>query len=249
MAPPHLKLSFILPVLNEAQLIASQLQRLQQYRSQGHEIVVVDGGSTDGTPELALQLADQVLACLPGRSVQMNAGAAAASGEALIFLHADTELPDHADGLIQRALATPGSDWGWFAVSLRNRTWPYRLIAACMNVRARLTFVCTGDQTLFVTRELFARIGGFPAIPLMEDVAISKALRRKSTPNWIEQPVIASSRRWEQRGLLRTILLMWGLRLAYVGGISPVRLHRLYYQAAPDARQKPASAEQPHSLD
>lgn len=223
-------LSFIVPVLNEGPLIAGQLQRLQAFREAGHEVIVVDGGSSDGTAELAQPLADQVLATTPGRSAQMNQGAAAASGEVFVFVHSDTQLPDQADDLVQQALAQPdASAWGWFAVRLSNPAWPYRIIAACMNLRTRLTFVCTGDQALFVTRALFDKVGGFPPLALMEDVAISKLLRRKSTPTWINTPVIASSRRWEQRGIVQTTLLMWWLRLLYFCGVSPARLQRLYY--------------------
>lgn len=229
-------ISFILPVLNESALIVSQLERLQAYREQGHEVVVVDGGSRDNTPQLAADLADQVLVSGPGRSLQMNAGAASAKGAVLVFLHTDTELPAHADALVTGAIAAPESDWGWFKLRLSNPAWPYRVIAVCMNLRARLTFVCTGDQTLFVTRELFDRIGGFPPLPLMEDVAISKLLRRKSTPHWIQRPVTASSRRWEQRGILRTVLLMWWLRLLFFCGVNPVRLLQMYYPAVSNSK-------------
>lgn len=239
--PPNPSLSFIVPVLNESALIRIQLERLQEYRDRGHEVVVVDGGSSDGTRELAAGLADQILASVPGRALQMNAGAAAATGDILVFLHIDTELPAHADALITRALATPESDWGWFNLRLGNRALPYRIIAACMNLRTRLTFVATGDQTLFVTRELFAQIDGFPVQPLMEDVAISKRLRRKSTPNWINRPVVSSSRRWEQQGLVRSVFLMWWLRLLYFGGVSPERLHNLYYPSMPPSSSPPDS--------
>lgn len=227
------KLSFILPTLNEASVVKNQLARLQVYRDVGHEVILVDGGSSDNTAQLATSLVDQLLVTAPGRSLQMNAGAALATGEVLVFLHADTELPQQAAALITDAAAAPESDWGWFNVRLSNSGLPYQIIAACMNLRARLTFVCTGDQTLFVTRDLFNRVGGFPSIPLMEDVAVSKLLRRKSTPNWITQPVIASSRRWEQHGILRTVLLMWWLRLLYFIGVSPARLQSIYYPAMP----------------
>jgi len=221
-------------VLNEAPLIEQQLQRLQGYRDSGHEVLVVDGGSEDDTVALAAALADQVVTSAPGRSRQMNRGAELASGELLVFLHTDTQLPEGADRLMQKAVAAAGCHWGWFAIHLSNRALPYRIISLFMNLRARLTFVATGDQTLFVTRELFTRVGGFPDIELMEDVAICKLLRRKSTPNWVSQPAITSSRRWEQRGLLQTVGLMWWLRLLYFVGVSPAQLRRMYYPPADD---------------
>ncbi len=223
------QLSIILPVLNEADLIIEQLQSLQDYRRAGHEVLVVDGGSNDATAELAASLADRVLRSAAGRSLQMNAGAAAAHGDVLLFLHADTRLPTGAVRLITNALARDPIGWGWFPVQLDNPAWPYRIIERCMNLRTRLTFVCTGDQALFVRRALFERIGGFPPIPLMEDVAISKLLRRKSSPGWIPRPVRAASRRWESQGIVRTIVLMWWLRLQYFLGVSPERLVRRYY--------------------
>jgi len=236
------RISFILPVLNEAALIEAQLQRLQTYRECGHEVVVVDGGSTDGTPALALKLADTVLSAAPGRSLQMNAGAAVASGDLLVFLHVDAQLPEAADRLLLAALAVPGSQWGWFSVHLSNPALPFRIIAACMNLRTQLSFVCTGDQALFVSKQLFTQIGGFPPLPLMEDVAICKRLRRKSTPHWITRPVLASSRRWEQQGLVRTVVLMWWLRLLYFCGVSPTRLQQMYYPAAVKPLTKSASS-------
>lgn len=226
------KISFILPVRNESSLIASQLMRLQDYRAAGHEVIVVDGGSDDGTAELAAPLADKVLHNAPGRSGQMNAGAAAASGDVLLFLHVDTQLPARADERVQRALASKDSEWGWFRVQLSHPGLVYRVIATCMNWRTRLTFVCTGDQAMFVTTGLFRQIGGFPELALMEDVAVCKLLRRKSTPNWIQAPAVTSARRWQQRGVVHTVLLMWWLRLLYFAGVSPDYLLRLYYPKA-----------------
>lgn len=227
------KLSFILPTLNEANVVQEQLMRLQLFREAGHEVILVDGGSSDGTVRLATGLVDQLLVTAPGRSLQMNAGAASATGELLVFLHVDTELPADAAVLITRAIAAPEFEWGWFCVRLGNSKLPFKIIAACMNLRARLTFVCTGDQAMFVTRQLFNRVGGFPRVPLMEDVAVSKLLRRKSTPNWITRPVIASSRRWERHGIVRTVVLMWWLRLLYFMGVNPARLLSMYYTKVP----------------
>ncbi len=227
------KLSFILPTLNEASVVKNQLARLQLYREAGHEVILVDGGSCDTTVQLAAGFVDQLLVTAPGRSLQMNAGAARATGDLLVFLHVDTELPQDAAALITQAMAVPESGWGWFCVRLSNSRLPFKIIASCMNLRAQLTFVCTGDQTMFVKRDLFNRVGGFPQLPLMEDVAVSKLLRRKSTPNWITQPVIASSRRWERQGILHTVLLMWWLRLLYFLGVNPARLLSMYYPAMP----------------
>ncbi len=220
-----------MPVLNEAAGIVVQLQSLQADRQLGHELIVVDGGSTDDSVALAEPLADAVIKAEPGRSAQMNRGAALASGEILLFLHVDTALPESACELIEGNSATSELRWGWFPVRLSNPGPAYRLIAACMNLRARVTRVSTGDQALFVSRELFRKVGGYPAIPLMEDVAITKALRRCARPLIIDKQVTSSSRRWEQKGIVRTILLMWKLRLLYFLGVSPLKLVSQYYQA------------------
>lgn len=223
------RLSLIIPVLNEGKTLNSFLLRLQTYRSRGHEIILVDGGSSDGSLALGDGLVDRQLRSPPGRARQMNRGAAAATGELLLFLHADTELPAEADCLINHGLADCGRDWGWFDARLDNRAPAYRLIGSLMSLRARLTRVATGDQALFVRRSLFESLGGFPDIPLMEDIAISKRLRQQGKPLVLASPVVTSSRHWRRRGLLRTVLLMWSLRLQYFLGVSPERLHRRYY--------------------
>ncbi len=190
---------------------------------------MVDGKSSDDTLAQVGELADQVLSCKPGRSQQMNSGASAAKGSVLLFLHADTVLPEHADELIFSALQEKDSLWGWFDVRLSSKRFSYALVAVLMNLRSRLTSVCTGDQALFVQRELFQRVEGFPAIELMEDVAISKLLRRYSRAARPQGAAVASSRRWEEKGLLVTIWLMWKLRLLYFLGIKPSRLAKMYY--------------------
>ena len=224
-----MKLSLILPVLNESARIVQQLQRLQCLRERGHEILVIDGGSHNDTAELAAVHADRVETWTASRSGQMNRGAEIASGELLLFLHVDTVLPDHADQLIDSACQASQRQWGWFDVRLSNSSFPYRLISRMMNWRARLTSICTGDQAMFVAKDLFHRLGGYPAIPLMEDIAMSKSLRRTGKPICIGSFVVTSSRRWEQYGLLNTVLLMWRLRLLYLVGVSPARLAKQYY--------------------
>lgn len=231
MPRPLLKISFILPVLNEASIIAARLQRLQVYRQHGHEIVVVDGGSDDNTPELAESLADTVESTATGRSRQMNRGAELASGDLLLFLHIDTMLPDSVDRLLDARVRAGERQWGWFDVRLSNLKISYRIIARAMNLRARITSVCTGDQAMFVTSELFQRVGGFPKLPLMEDVAMSKLLRRQTRPVCIDNFAITSSRRWENHGVLKTIVFMWQLRLLYFLGVSPKRLVKRYYRS------------------
>jgi rSAM/selenodomain-associated transferase 2/rSAM/selenodomain-associated transferase 1 len=229
VSQPLLKVSFILPVLNEAHLIVNQLQRLQCYRDSGHEIIVVDGGSYDGTPGLATPLADLMLQTGPGRSLQMNAGANYANGNLLLFLHADTCLPGKVDKLLEQRIAQAKSPWGWFDIRLSNTAFVYRLIGRAMTLRSRLTGVCTGDQALFVDTELWGRVGGFAAVPLMEDVEISKRLRRHAKPLCISEQAVTSSRRWQDKGVFRTIFLMWWLRLLYFLGVNPDYLVKQYY--------------------
>ena len=223
------KLSIILPVLNEAALIGTALTALQHVRLRGAELLVVDGGSSDDTVQLAAALADRVVVARSGRAQQMNRGAEMASGDILLFLHLDSELPEGAMDFIEQHCGSSANHWGWFDVRLSHPGYAYRVIAKFMNFRARLSRVCTGDQALFLSRPLFEQVGGFPELPLMEDVAMSKRLRQLSPPTVCKQPVIASSRRWEEKGLLNTVLLMWKLRLLYFFGVSPDRLATLYY--------------------
>jgi rSAM/selenodomain-associated transferase 2 len=217
------RLSIIVPVLNEAGILAQALAALAPLRARGHEVIVVDGGSTDGTPALAAGHADRVLQAPRGRARQMNAGAAAASGEALLFLHADTRLPALADEWVFQSLATHA--WGRFDVRIEGRSPLLRVIAWFMNARSRLTGIATGDQAIFVRRAAFR---GFPDIALMEDVAFSRAMRRLGAPAAPRARVTTSGRRWERDGILRTAVLMWRLRLAYWLGAKPDELARRY---------------------
>ncbi|MDH5300702.1 MAG: TIGR04283 family arsenosugar biosynthesis glycosyltransferase [Gammaproteobacteria bacterium] len=229
MAAPsisEIKISVVIPVLNEQVGIVAHLQRLQLLRQRGHEVIVVDGGSDDQTVALASPLADCVLQVGRGRARQMNAGAASASGDVLLFLHADTTLPEQVESELMCALRTHG--WGRFDVRLSGSAWVLRLVERMMNWRSRLTGVATGDQAMFVRRPLFVGVRGFPEIPLMEDVALSKTLRRYARPWCSRLRVVTSSRRWEQNGPWRTIWLMWRLRLAYFLGVSPQELAKRY---------------------
>ncbi|MDP1925224.1 MAG: TIGR04283 family arsenosugar biosynthesis glycosyltransferase [Thiobacillus sp.] len=223
-------LSIIVPTLNEAQHIVSALTRLEPLREHGIEIIVADGGSTDGTPALAAPLADQVLAAPLGRARQMNVGAARANGLALLFLHADTRLPDDALRAVDRALNR--HRWGRFNVRFESRRPLLWLVARMMNLRSRLTGIATGDQALFVTRAAFESVGGFPEQPLMEDIELSRRLKKLGAPACLKIPVVTSARRWEEHGTWHTIVLMWRLRWAYWRGAEPAQLAQHYNRPA-----------------
>lgn len=222
------RISIIIPTLNEAGGIEQTLRPLQPLRARGHQVIVADGGSGDETIVLARPLADSVGISAPGRARQQNAGAKAAEGDVLLFLHADTLLPPDADRLVLDGLAASGRCWGRFDVRLSGRHPLLRVVERMMNLRSRATGIATGDQAIFVRRDWFRRAGGFPSIPLMEDVALSKTLRRMGPPLCLREPATTSSRRWEERGIVRTILLMWRLRAAYALGADPARLADRY---------------------
>ena len=218
-------LSVIVPVLDEAACIEATLAPL---RARGCEVIVVDGGSRDATKALAAPWADRVIDSPRGRAAQMNAGARAARGDTLLFLHADTLLPGNASDAIRAGLGRSRRAWGRFDVDISGAGPLLKLVAIMMNARSRLTGIATGDQAMFMRRDAFDAVGGFPEIPLMEDIALSKALKRRSAPLCLRERVVTSGRRWERRGTLRTILLMWRLRLAYALGADPRRLARRY---------------------
>jgi len=217
------RLSIVVPVLNEEAGIAAALDALSPLRARGHEVIVVDGASEDATAALAAPRCDRLLSAPRGRALQMNAGARAAGGDALVFLHADTRLPERADELILTAVAS--ASWGRFDVAIDSPRAALKLVACAMNLRSRLTGIATGDQAIFVRREAFP---GFPEIPLMEDIAFSRAMKRRARPVCLREKVATSPRRWEARGVVRTIALMWRLRLLYALGIAPQRLAREY---------------------
>jgi rSAM/selenodomain-associated transferase 2 len=220
------RLTIVVPVLNEAAIIVAALRALAPLRARGAEIIVADGGSRDGTVLLAEPLADRIITVRRGRGAPMNAGAALGTGDTLLFLHADTTLPDNADRLIDEALACRA--WGRFDLRIAGSHPLFTVIARMINWRSRLTGIATGDQAIFVSRKAFEAVGGFPDLPLMEDIAISRRLKRLCRPFCVATPAITSGRRWEQNGLIRTILLMWRLRLSYYLGVEPALLAELY---------------------
>ncbi|MDE2277604.1 MAG: TIGR04283 family arsenosugar biosynthesis glycosyltransferase [Burkholderiales bacterium] len=216
-------LCIVVPVLDEGDTLAARLQALQGLRRRGARLVVVDGGSQDDTLAIARAHADLALRAPRGRASQMNAGAAACPADVLLFLHADTTLPDDADRLVRYATLGPFT-WGRFDVRIDSPRPMLRLVSHLMNLRSRWTGIATGDQAIFVRLDLFDRVGGFPDLPLMEDIAMSRLLKRHGPPACLPQRVVTSPRRWERHGVWRTILLMWRLRAAYFFGADPGQL-------------------------
>ena len=227
-----MKLSVIMPVLDEAATITAALESLATYRHRGVEVIVVDGGSSDGTLERARPFCDRAIQAPRGRAAQMNAGAAIAQGDVLLFLHADTQLPADADAIVTDGLSASRKTWGRFDIRIDGGA-RLGMIGGMMNLRSRLTGIATGDQAIFVRREAFEQIGGYPAIELMEDVALSTRLRQTGRPLCLRATVTTSGRRWRKHGVLHTILLMWRLRLAYYFGAAPASLARRYGYAPP----------------
>lgn len=225
ICPP---VSIVVPMLNECQVLPQLLEHLQPYRRADCEVLFVDGGSRDGSAELARRAGFAVASSPPGRARQMNAGARLVHRELLLFLHADTRLPAGADTLVREALSDEVRTWGFFQVQIAGRSRVLCLVAFLMNHRSRLTGIATGDQAIFVRRSIFERVGGFPEQPLMEDIELSKRLKRTARPVCVGVRATTSGRRWESRGVLRTIVLMWALRLAYWLGVRPEILARRY---------------------
>ena len=221
-----MRVSVVIPALNEAGVIARTLGQVRQ--AGAWEIVVVDGGSDDGTAECARPYVDQLVSAPRGRARQMNAGARAANGETLLFLHADTLPPARFSALIAHALADPEVVGGRFDVSVDAPGWPFRLIGGLMNIRSRLTGIATGDQGIFVRRAVFETIGGYPEWDIMEDLEFSHQLKRAGKIACLRARVKTSARRWQKHGVTKTILLMWGLRLCHFLGVSPTALKAFY---------------------
>ncbi|WP_445398299.1 TIGR04283 family arsenosugar biosynthesis glycosyltransferase [Zobellella sp. An-6] len=217
--------SIIMPVLNEAAILPRTLAALPPGGGQA-EVILVDGGSTDESAALARRAGVRVVTSAPGRARQMNAGAAEARGELLLFLHADTRLPPGVLSTVEQALSR--RHWGRFDITISGRHPLLKLVAALVNLRSRLTGIATGDQAIFVRRSSFERIGGFPDQPLMEDIELSKRLKRLGRPACLRHKAHTSGRRWESRGLFRTIWLMWRLRFAYWRGADPALLAKAY---------------------
>ncbi|MGA8515409.1 MAG: TIGR04283 family arsenosugar biosynthesis glycosyltransferase [Burkholderiaceae bacterium] len=220
-------ISVVIPVLNERAHLQEAMDQLAPFVRQGGQALVVDGGSTDGTPALASQLGFTVIRSGPGRARQMNAGAHHATGDALLFLHIDTRLPDGWQQQIAASLQSAHA-WGRFDVRISGRARMLKVVACMMNGRSRMTGIATGDQAMFMTRTAFNQVGGFPDQPLMEDIEISKRLLRLSRPACLHDKVTTSGRRWESRGVWTTIFLMWRLRFAYWRGHSASLLAKAY---------------------
>ena len=221
------QLSVIIPTLNESRTITMTLIALQPLRRGGHEVILVDGGSSDDTVALAEGLVDQILYSEKGRAKQMNIGVRHCWGDTLLFLHADTLLPDDAIPRISKALSS--HKWGRFDLRLSGRNYLLRIIERMINWRSCLSGIATGDQAIFLSKSLFLQIGAYAEIPLMEDIEISKRLKSHGRPACVHSPVLTSSRRWEQNGIIKTVLLMWRLRWAYYRGVSAEQLVREYY--------------------
>lgn len=219
--------SIIVPVLNEAAVLAEFLEQFVAWRGRGDEVIVVDGGSRDASRDIVEPNCDQVISAQRGRASQLNAGAQVAHGRILWFVHADTKISPTARNALIGACAQANA-WGRFDVGIDDRSVIFRAIEASMNMRSRMTGIATGDQGIFVRRELFDAVGGFRPIALMEDIELSKSLRERAKPYCLGRLLTTSSRRWRERGVLKTVLTMWGLRLAWFAGVAPERLARIY---------------------
>ncbi len=219
--------TIIIPTLNEEAEIQACLMQLQELREQGAEVIVADGGSVDKTPRLIDGMCDQFISARQGRAAQMNAAALQAKGKIMFFLHVDTRLPEKFSELIT-SIEAETLCWGRFDVQLSGQHWSFRMIETMMNLRSRLTGIATGDQLIFMSKKLYREVGGFPEIELMEDIAMSRSLKKICLPLCLRQKVLTSSRRWERHGIISTIIKMWWLRFSYFIGIDPGTLARQY---------------------
>ena len=222
----RMNISVIIPVLNEEKTIAPILDGLKQLAP--YEIIVVDGGSDDGTREICARSGVKILSSTRGRARQMNLGAKEARGDVLLFLHADTRLPGSALSDIAEALSDTRYVGGRFDIELDGKHWMLKVIGRLISYRSRISKVGTGDQAIFVRREIFERMGGYPEMPFMEDIAFCRTLKSLGKIACLRSRVITSARRWENDGVWRTILRMWILKLFYLAGVSPSHLKRFY---------------------
>ncbi len=222
------KLSIIIPILNEQVFLANHHEILKSLLSDGHEILVIDGGSTDNSVDIAKAIGCKTLKTKTSRGFQLHVGAKHSKNELLLFLHADTLLPTNAAELIYHALTPVNKHWGRFNVRFSNQNLIFQIIAWFMNKRSYLSGIATGDQAIFVKRKSYFSCGGFPDFPIMEDIEISKRLKKIAYPVCIPNEAIASSRKWENQGVIITILKMWSLRLMFFFGVPTEKLAKLY---------------------
>jgi rSAM/selenodomain-associated transferase 2 len=220
-------ISIIIPTLNEEAHIKNTVLPLQYFRKKGHEIILVDGGSMDSTREIGEELADKIILSAPGRAKQMNLGALNATGDVLLFLHADTMLPENVDSIIVDNIDNE-LVWGCFTLHLSGERYIFRVIEYFINLRSKYSGIATGDQGIFITKKLYKLVEGYPDFPLMEDIAICQLLKSNSKPVFLGDHLVSSSRRWEEKGVFKTIILMWKLRLQYWLGVAPDKLAKMY---------------------
>jgi len=214
-------------MLNEAATIASALNAIRRGAPDA-EVIVVDGGSADSSVAIARPLCDLLISASRGRARQMNAGARASHGDALVFVHADTIVPSTFAADIASALSDSAVAGGRFDVALDASNLPYRIIGAMISLRSRISRTGTGDQAIFVRREVFDRLGGFPELELCEDLEFSRRLKRTGRVACLRARVTTSARRWSRNGVVRTVVRMWLIRAMYLMGVPPARLKRMY---------------------
>jgi rSAM/selenodomain-associated transferase 2 len=220
------KISIIIPAINEAGNIKEAIATIEL--SKNIEVIVVDGGSQDDTVAIAQSLGVKVISSSAGRAAQMNAGAMAASGEILLFLHADTRLPTGFDAMIPIVLQQTGTVAGAFNLRIDASLLSLRWVEWGVNLRSRFCQMPYGDQAIFVTKQIFQEIGCFPELPIMEDFELIRRLKRTGRILIISVPVVTSARRWLQKGVLKTTLLNQIVIIAYLLGVSPKRIHSWY---------------------
>ena len=222
------KLSVIIPVLNEAEFLTQQSNRLESFIKEKHEVIVVDGGSKDNSASIASKAGFSVFVTNASRGHQLRIGVEKSQNEILVFLHADTELPLHATSLICNALAPTHNHWGRFSISFTSSKLIFQLIAWFMNKRSCLTGIVTGDHAMFMERDYYFKCGGFPDCTIMEDIVISKRLKKASRPVCLSEKVKTSCRKWERQGVYKTIIKMWNLRILFLMGVSTEKIAKLY---------------------